>query len=103
MRDEIRKLEPTSEQCSANEILFEDDQQVMFACWYPQMGGYGGRCIITATKQPSPSNNCFDALIWHDGEFPFSDRSPIELHHCGAEQFIEFGETVARLSARDGK
>ncbi len=88
--------EPTSEQCESHaEIKWTDDNGETVtgvACWYPQMGGYGGKCVI----QPH-DGGCFDAYVWHDGEFPFNgedepERKPIMLHHCDASQFIEFGK-----------
>lgn len=54
------------------------------------MGGHVGRCVVTYS-------GCFDVYVWHDGEFPFGGRagrdarSPIKLHHCDPDQFIEFG------------
>lgn len=87
---------PTLEQASDNSEMRWTDvngEQVGFACWYPQMGGYVARCII------HPHNNgCFDAYVWHDGEFPFDEtdgRSPARIHHCDAQQFIEFGKFAA--------
>lgn len=83
--------EPTAEQCSANEQLLG---RKTFACWYPQMGGYASKCIIILNE----NGECFDAHVWHDGKFPFNDgESPVVLHHCCAEQFIEFGQMVKGL------
>ena len=77
-----------------------------FACWYPQMGGYVGKAVVVMQTPPpikvgSPedesSDYCFDAYVWHDGEFPFSetdDRNPVRIHHCMPSQFIDFGEFV---------
>lgn len=92
--------EPTLEQCSECEVIREDADEVTFAAWYPQIDGYVSKCVVTATKQPSEYNTCFDVMIWHDGEFPFSGESPVELHHCGAEQFVKFGEMVKRMAKR---
>ena len=61
------------------------------------MGGYGAHCMV----EPSTSEDCFEAYVWHDGEFPFSDESggsPVRLHHCLAEQFVNFGNFVASVS-----
>lgn len=89
--------EPTAEQCSANEQLPDYEGRKAFACWYPQMGGYGSKCVIV-TDQTTEHNGCFDAHVWHDGDFPFhGGESPVVLHHCCAEQFIKFGQTVLRL------
>lgn len=83
-------IEPTAEQCSSNARV-EQDGKRLFAAWYPQMGGYVGRCWIELC------GGCFEVYIWHDGEFPISGGNPTILHHCDAEQFIRFGETVRRL------
>lgn len=84
--------EPTSEQCSANAEVGKR----MWAAWYPQMGGYVGKCVV------EDLGGCFDVWVWHDGEFAFGGEqeeapSPAHLHHCDPEQFIRFGETVKRL------
>ena len=98
--------EPTNEQCSSNSVVCEDDTKIGYAIWYPQMGGYVGRAVVVLDKEwsdngSSRSGGCFDVLVWHDGDFPFSNglTPPIELHHCDPEQFIEFGRAVARLNA----
>lgn len=83
--------EPTSEQCSSNAIIEEDGTRFL-ACWYPQMGGYIGKCLVKHT-----GNKCFEAFVWHDGEFPFSGPHPIEMHHCSADQFVHFGEVVKKF------
>ena len=81
---------PTCDECSSNAPVLVNGA-TGFAIWYPQMGGYGGVAVLI------PSGTCFDVLVWHDGEFPFSDAHPREIHHCKAEQFIQFGETAQRL------
>lgn len=83
---------PTSEQCSAGEILEHDGKRYL-ATWYPQMGGYAGMCLVELSNK----TKCFDVAVWHDGEFPFEtgDR-PVILHHCDADQFIRFGALVAQ-------
>jgi hypothetical protein len=83
--------EPTSEQCSAHAKVtgrVNGVEVIGFACWYPQMGGYAGHAVLL------PLSGCFEVLVWHNGEFPFSeeDGSPAYLHHCDADQFIAFGE-----------
>lgn len=83
--------EPTPEECSSRAKIGEG-----WACWYPQMGGYVGKCVVVPSD-----GTCFDAWVWHDGEFPFSantsDCGPTRLHHCDPEQFVRFGELVASL------
>lgn len=92
--------EPTSDQCSAGEMLDEDDQYRYFAIWYPQMGGYVSRAVVAVFKTPSDEDSCFDVWVWHDGEFPFSDRNPAELHHCSPGQFMRFGEKVRMMQRK---
>lgn len=63
-----------------------------FACWYPRMGGYVGMCVVQPGDGPEA---CFEAFVWHDGEFPFSGGETMAiLHHCNAKQFVEFGNDV---------
>lgn len=94
-------LEPTCEQIKANSLIVWLDEYGKklsgYACWYPQMGGYIAKCVIHPHK-----NGCFDAYIWHDGVFPFNGedepgRNPVMIHHCMAEQFIEFGEFAEKM------
>ena len=104
--------EPTAEQCSAREKVYEDESLVGYAIWYPQMGGYVGKAVALLDKEWSERadgarmGGCFDVLVWHDGSFPFSDEysdrpvQPARLHHCDPDQFIEFGQAVAELNAR---
>ena len=42
---------PTPEQCSARDLVYEDDKLRGYACWYPQMGGYVGRAIALFDKE----------------------------------------------------
>lgn len=92
------KKEPSSEECSTNKPVYEDQERIVIACWYPQMGGYVGKCLVDIWK--SRSNECFEAYVWHDGEWPFSEeergRSPAKIHHCMAEQFVNFGTMIAK-------
>lgn len=89
--------EPTFEQIKNHEIVYRDHDEVGYACWYPQMGGYVGKCVIVL----GPSG-CFSAYVWHDGEFPFEGSSPVNLHHCDPQQFIEFGELVKQKQQENG-
>jgi hypothetical protein len=82
--------EPTAEDCGNNKTLYENNEVIIFACYYPQMGGYSGKCIICKNK----NNSCFDAYVWHDGEFPFSNETPNKIHHCDANQFVKFGNLI---------
>jgi hypothetical protein len=99
--------EPTSEECSAN-APYECNGRKGFAAWYPQMGGYVGRCVVLTDRRGTlgPGGNpadCFDVIIWHDGAFPLTEgdeRAPAHLHHCDPEQFIAFGTLVRDAFAK---
>ncbi len=93
--------EPTAEQCSAHETVYEDECNFGVAILYPQMGGYVGKAVAVFGKADDGDtaddmeNQCFDVYVWHDGEFPFHDgEDPVVLHHCSAEQFVRFGESM---------
>ncbi len=98
--------EPTAEQCTAREKVFEDNDQIGYAIWYPQMGGYVGKAVALIDKNEDDNfidNSCFEVFVWHDGEFPFdteSGKEPVQLHHCSPEQFIDFGQTILNLQKR---
>lgn len=79
--------EPTGKECETS-AAYEDENVRGFCTWYPQMGGYVGKCVV------QPLGGCFEVYVWHDGEFPFEGNSPVELHHCDADQFIRFGALV---------
>lgn len=89
--DEDKHLEiPSPEDCESGKHLGTATTGAeLYATWYPQMGGYVARCVIALYD-----NGCFDAYIWHDGDFPFTDEPPHHLHHCDAQQFIDFGNFV---------
>jgi hypothetical protein len=100
--------EPTSEQCSNKEQVFEDETKVGYAIWYPQMGGYIGKAVALFDKQwksyphGSSEGGCIDVFVWHNGEFPFSESEcePREIHHCDPEQFVEFGKSLTEINER---
>ncbi len=88
---------PTGEQCEADARLPDYHGRRAYACWYPQMGGYCGKCVVLISEDAEVAGStCFDAYVWHDGEFPFheNDDIPVRLHHCEPSQFIEFGKLV---------
>ena len=104
---------PTGDQCSSHaEIRWHDGIRARqgFACWYPQMGGYAAVCVVELESTVGPDgpldDPCFNAWVWHDGDFPFPGegneraRSPMEIHHCAAEQFIKFGHLVQQFARR---
>lgn len=102
--------EPTDDQCSNNEKVFDDGVKVGYAVWYPQMGGYVGKAVALFDKEwksystGAAEGGCIDVLVWHDGEFPFGgDENPREIHHCVPEQFIKFGEFLSEINKRGMK
>lgn len=78
---------PPSDDCK-NRIRSTWHGLPTLACFYPQMGGYHGKCVVV------PAGDCFDVYIWHDGDFPFGDSEPAVLHHCNPEQFVDFGNAI---------
>ena len=102
--------EPTSDQCSNNEKVYEDEHKIGHAVWYPQMGGYVGKAVAffdkswTTYQNGGTEGGCIDVLIWHDGQFPFGEGdNPREIHHCDPDQFIEFGKALAEINERGRK
>lgn len=86
--------EPTADECTKRTLIDSSEYHFAVACWYPQMGGYAGKAIIVFSKGDNP-DPCFDCYVWHDGEWPFHNgESPCRLHHCDANQFVEFGGRV---------
>jgi len=74
-------------------------------CGILRWAGTGGR-VVAVFQKPVKLRDRFDVYVWHDGDFPFtgSNRIPTRVHHCCAQQFIRFGETVIKLmtSAHEG-
>lgn len=94
---------PTADECNTKAKVCEDDMRIGYAIWYPQMGGYSGKAIVIVNKSEG-HNSCFEAYVWHDGEFPFSDdggvwekTGPVNIHHCDPDQFISFGKAVEKM------
>ncbi len=75
----------------------------LYATWYPQMGGYVGKAVLHVWPDTT-NNECFEAWVWHDGEFPFTEDAgpPAHLHHCMAEQFVDLGNFVLSLRVPQG-
>ncbi len=102
---------PSAEECDVNSQVFEDEDYVGYAAWYPSMGGHPGKSIIVMQKEwveiPETGarlGGCFTVWLWHGGEFLLSDeQEPQVLHHCEPNDFIVFGHTVARLLASHKK
>lgn len=102
MTESTPPTEPTADQCTEHATITVSGFPG-FACWYPQMGGYHAKAIVVPCPddQDPTGIGCFEAYVWHDGRFPFTNpdafwepRQPVKLHHCDAEQFIQFGQTV---------
>lgn len=84
---------PTGEQCRTHDMVCVGATR-WAAAYYPQMGGYVASCWVEIVRP----GDCFRALVYHDGDWPFlGDRVPRELHHCDAGQFLEFGRVVLRI------
>ena len=104
----IKHSKPSGAQCDTNEKVFEGDDCIGHAVWYPQMGGHVGCAIAFFDKGWKDHGNgtaeggCVDVAVWHDGEFPFSDEDgePHWIHHCAPEQFIEFGKVLLEINNR---
>jgi len=97
--------QPSSNQCTKKEIVFENDWKVGYACWYPQMGGYSSVAVAIFDKEwvlydhGSTEGGCIDVYVWHDGEFPFSNgENPTRVHHCSPEQFVAFGQFLEKIN-----
>lgn len=98
--------QPTVDQCTAREKVYEDDDTVAYAIWFPQMGGYCAMCVAIFDKQwyitrgGGAVGGCVDLLVWHNGDFPFSDedQNPRKLHLCDPHQFIDFGKALAEIN-----
>lgn len=101
--------EPTAEECSNKSKVAEDDTTISYACWYPQMGGYVGKCVATfdkhwrVYKNGSAIGGCIELDVWHNGEFPFSESegNPAHLHICDSEQFIDFGKFLRKMNNKN--
>lgn len=99
--------EPTSDECNIHARVKDQWGRPAYAIWYPQMGGYSSKCVVVLEPLKKEETNlpggCFEAFVWHDGEFPFDesdDIPPAHIHHCDAEQFIEFGKAIMQLEKR---
>ena len=96
---------PTAEQCDECARLPDFEGDPAYAIWYPQMGGYSSMAVITferVVKDGKVHPSCFEAYVWHDGDFPFhEDQEPAHLHHCMAAQFVEFGLDVLKMQGRE--
>ncbi len=106
--DDQHPAEPSSEECHKGERLSDFQNRPAFAGWYPQMGGYVGRCVIVLESEEP--DGCFDVYVWHDGCFPFHGEGPhggkpSQLHHCMPSQFVGLGQIVQdhqnRIAGRD--
>lgn len=96
---------PTGDECDKNSVIFETENQIGYAIWYPQMGGYSGTAVAVMSKSGTVMGSisidtCVDVYVWHDGEFPFEGESPKELHHCDPMQFVHFGNKLASLQEK---
>lgn len=96
--------EPTADQCDRNDPVPGPYPFPAYALWYPQMGGYASKCVAVPEDSPpldedEETDPCWTVHVWHDGDFPFhpengDTRPSTELHHCSAQQFIDFGNQL---------
>jgi hypothetical protein len=98
---------PTGDECSSHASI-EIGGRTAWAAWYPQMGGYTAPCWVEVWPDDDRKGFCFDVYVWHDGEFPFGGENdeenkddPVCLHHCSAQQFVDFGTWVRSLVPLD--
>ncbi len=89
--DQIRDFPPTSDDCEKQTTLFDKDDEVTYADWHPQWGGYCGKSVVLCSR--GDVGGCFNVINWHDGEFPRDDEFT-ETHYCSPLQLVEFGTTV---------
>lgn len=87
--------EPSHDDCTAN-TRGEWQGLPTMAIWYPSMGGYVAHAVAVDTGEGD-----LDVYVWHDGEFPFSDASPVRLHHCSAADFTRFGREIDTWLSKD--
>jgi len=100
--------EPTDDQCNSHVQVYEDEEKLGYAIWYPQMGGHVGKAVAVLDREwteyshGSRQGGCIDVYVWHNGEFPFrgneTSAKPAIIHHCDPEQFILFGQKLHKLN-----
>jgi hypothetical protein len=103
MDDKYIEKQPEFKKCTKQEILYEDDNIIVFGIVHPQWGGYCSAATVEFHKQTGSGeggSGCFELTNWHDGEFPISEdngrlpREPFKVHCCSAEQFVDFGLSI---------
>lgn len=92
--------QPSPEQCSSNALLYENDNVMKFAMWFPQMGGYCSVSVVTIDKHAShcKGNPCYDVDFWHDGDFPYDNLPPRNLHFCNSVQLRRMADDIDNMS-----
>jgi hypothetical protein len=87
--------EPTGDQCTKRERVYEANGEVGYATFgFPQMGGYCGKAVVVFAQGGDAMEGCFDVYLWHDGEFPYEGKPPVETHYCDPKQFAQFAREV---------
>lgn len=90
--------EPTAEMCTAHTPLAMSDGRKGYACWYPQMGGHASKAIVVVDD-----GGCFDAWVWHDGDFPFKSDEPaytgVQLTFTTAPEVMAWTPGVVEVPA----
>lgn len=92
---------PTDEQISISAVVMFDGAPYL-AAWYPQIEGYAARAWLRLSVDDDGTgkpNDSFDALVFHDGEFP-SETPGLLFHHCSAKQFRTLADDVDAAIAK---
>ncbi len=90
--------QPTPAQCSTDATLSKDGPVLRFATWHPQWGGYVGQAIV----EVHGPGGCFEVFVWHDGEFPYDDKPPLQFHYCNPIQLIRLALKVIEKQIESG-
>lgn len=85
---------PTAEECDENRLVRDEGDEITFAAWHPQWGGYVGKCWVATSR--AEGLDCFDVENWHDGEFP-SETHRTVYHYCATDQLRRFADVVERM------
>jgi len=89
--------EPTRDECNENTKIYQNEKEVAYALWFPNMGGYAGKAIaVFSMEKPIEKDDCMEIYVWHNGDFPFcgSEKPPAKLHICDPTDFINLGTTL---------
>ncbi len=96
---------PTADECNKQLAVTLTNASGMTrnytACWYPQVGGYSALCWIE--PEGVGERACFDAWVWHDGEFAIEPtEEPDCIHYCSYRQLMLFA-LLAKRACKAGQ